>query len=93
LGQAERAIQHFNNSIRELGAIHKNQPRDVGVNTFLRNAHHGRATTYERLGQFSAAAEDWLRAAELSPERNRARFQSKQEKALRRARQPRPPEP
>ena len=64
-GSADSVIW-FEKAIDILRPLHRNEPRDVTIKLFLRNAHWERALAYDQVRQHSAADKDWDRAAELS---------------------------
>jgi serine/threonine-protein kinase len=67
----QEALHWFARSIETLEGVQRRAKADVTAQTFLRNAHAGRAQAFQDLKRYAEAAEDWNEAVELSPKAER----------------------
>jgi tetratricopeptide (TPR) repeat protein len=64
--RADEALEWHHQAVRTLKRALALNPRSQELRNFAVSAHGTRAQTFERLGRFGAAAEDWSRAIELA---------------------------
>jgi tetratricopeptide (TPR) repeat protein len=75
-GKPDDSLVWFKKAIDILSPLYEQDHRLVVAMQFLRNSYWDRAQAYDRLRRYADAIEDWGRAAELSPERERPSFRA-----------------
>jgi serine/threonine protein kinase len=64
-GQAAAALEWYGKAVATLGSVLKQKRRPATAAMFLRNAHLGRAMTFDQLNRPAEAGQDWERAIQL----------------------------